>query len=370
MEIRIDDEFKDLIPALSAEEYAGLEESVLRDGCRDALVLWGDTLVDGHNRYEICRKHGIPFRTVQKEFSDRNAAIVWMIQNQLARRNLPAYERARLALRLKPAVAEKAREKMLSGKSDPEPNLAQGRAEQTRDTIAHAAGVSHGTLAKVEKLEAVAPPEMKQQLRTGELSINQAYQSLKHQNGDGTGVPAKPHIAYNSGNNEWYTPSEYIEAAREVMGSIDLDPASSEIANEVVKAKAYYTAEDDGLTCPWFGNIWLNPPYAADLIGQFIDALVGNRENYHQAIVLVNNATETRWFTSLVEISSAIIFPASRVKFYMPDGKTGAPLQGQAVAYIGDEPERFLEIFSRFGWGMKPWRMWVKVWHYQQTEER
>lgn len=166
----------------------------------------------------------------------------------------------------------------------------------------------------------------------------------------------KPHIAYNSGNNEWYTPTEIIEAAREVMGSIDLDPASSDIANEVVKAGTYYTAEDNGLVRPWFGNIWLNPPYASDLIGRFIDRLIEARADYKQSIVLVNNATETRWFSSVVEISSAIVFPTSRVKFYMPNKQTGAPLQGQAILYIGDNAERFLESFSCFGWGAKTWK--------------
>jgi len=163
----------------------------------------------------------------------------------------------------------------------------------------------------------------------------------------------KPHIAQNSGNNEWYTPQEYTDAARSVMGGIDLDPASCDIANEVVKADTYYTAEMDGLKRLWNGRVWLNPPYAGELIPQFIDKLKTHVENgdIEQAIVLVNNATETAWFNSLISISAAVVFPKSRVKFYMPDGKTGAPLQGQAVIYIGQNPKVFMEVFSPFGWG-------------------
>lgn len=86
--MRIDNEFKNLIPALTDEEYKGLEQSILSEGCRDALVLWGDILVDGHNRYEICTKHGIEYRTVQKEFGSRDDVKLWMIGNQLARRNI------------------------------------------------------------------------------------------------------------------------------------------------------------------------------------------------------------------------------------------------------------------------------------------
>jgi len=163
----------------------------------------------------------------------------------------------------------------------------------------------------------------------------------------------KPHIAQNSGNNEWYTPKEYIDAARTVMGNIDLDPASSDIANEIVGADTYYTAEDDGLSKNWHGRVWMNPPYSADMIQRFIEKLNCHTVNgdISQAIVLVNNATETAWFGTLISVASAIVFPQSRVKFYMPDGKTGAPLQGQAVVYIGDNPLVFMDVFCPFGWG-------------------
>ena len=162
-------------------------------------------------------------------------------------------------------------------------------------------------------------------------------------------VENKPHVSHNSGNNEWYTPAEYIEAARRTMGSIDLDPASCEVANRVVKAENIYTIDDDGLTQEWYGNIWLNPPYAGELIKQFAEKLVSS--DFEQAIVLVNNATETAWFNTLIEAATAVVFPRGRVRFYMPDGATGAPLQGQAVLYVGDNPEDFMREFAGFGWG-------------------
>lgn len=168
-----------------------------------------------------------------------------------------------------------------------------------------------------------------------------------------TMIPAKPHVANNSGNNEWYTPAVYVEAAREVMGGIDLDPASSVIANQVIQAEAFYTVEDDGLSHDWFGRVWMNPPYASDLIGQFSAKLA-----YHygtgdvvEAVVLVNNATETGWFGDLIRMASAVIFPNGRVRFWKPDGELGAPLQGQAIIYLGNYPQVFLDVFSKFGWG-------------------
>ena len=158
--MKIDAEFQSLIPPLTYEEKKMLEESILNEGCRDAIVLWGDTIIDGHNRYEICKKHGIPFETVSREFEDRNDVIEWIIKNQFGRRNLPMHERARLALRLKPVIAEKAREKQHSGINQYTHSLPQNSAKpsipiETRDEIAKAAGVSHDTIAKVEKIEVV-----------------------------------------------------------------------------------------------------------------------------------------------------------------------------------------------------------------------
>ncbi len=161
-----------------------------------------------------------------------------------------------------------------------------------------------------------------------------------------------PHVTSNSGNNEWYTPPEYIEAARIAMQGIDLDPASSEIANRTVKAAAFFSQADNGLEQPWRGRVWMNPPYSSDLIGKFCEKLL---ESYIsgdvlQACVLVNNATETQWFQSLLSRAMAVCFPSGRIRYLSPDGEAGnSPLQGQSVLYLGGEKERFSEAFSGFG---------------------
>lgn len=178
MQIIIDHEFKNLIPPLTDEEYHGLEESILSEGCRDALITWGDILIDGHNRYAICTKYGIPFDTVGMDFPTRDDVVIWIIKNQFGRRNLPAYERARLALRLKPVLAEKAKDNQ--GTRNDICQISD-KCYDTKKEIAKAAGVSHDTIAKVEKIEAIAAPELKEQLRKGELSINQAYQTVKRE---------------------------------------------------------------------------------------------------------------------------------------------------------------------------------------------
>ena len=163
----------------------------------------------------------------------------------------------------------------------------------------------------------------------------------------------KPHVSFNSGNNEWYTPPEFIEAARKVMGQIDFDPASSEIANRTVKATKYCTAENDGLLWAWGGRVWMNPPYAGELISRFCFKLADHfeRGEVSDAIVLVNNSTETAWFNRLMNCASAVVFPQTRVRFLDPEGKPGAPLQGQAIIYLGPNEHKFIEVFSQFGWG-------------------
>lgn len=367
--ITIDPEFKNLIPPLTAEEYAGLEESILQEGCRDALIVWGDTLIDGHNRFEICTRHNIPFEITEMFFPSRDDVKLWMLKNQLSRRNLNDMQRIAIVRKCEDAVKAKAAERLSPGINQYTDRsvVKLPPTSKARDELGAMAGVSGSTYERAVTVLETAPAPIVEATMQDALSIHAAYQvtkmepeqqeeiALRIEQGETpkevvSEVRNRPHVANNSGNNEWYTPADYIEAAREVMGSIDIDPASNDIAQETVKAAVYYTAETNGLDKEWRGNVWMNPPYASDLIGKFIDKLVGELPNIEQAIVLVNNATETEWFGKLISRANAVCFPRSRVKFYMPDGKTGAPLQGQAVIYFGEHKERFAEVFSGKGW--------------------
>ena len=154
-----------------------------------------------------------------------------------------------------------------------------------------------------------------------------------------------------TGWTEWYTPQEYIEAARSVMGSIDLDPASNELANNIVKADSYFSTDNDGLTQDWNGNVWLNPPYAQPHIADFIHKLVEQHTNgnVRQAILLTHNNTDTRWFLEAAENCSAICFTTGRVKFYAPNGTIAAPASGQAFFYFGPAKAAFKDVFDEVG---------------------
>lgn len=224
LNIVIDQEFKNLIPPLIEEDRSRLEQSILEEGCRDALVLWGNTLVDGHNRYEICTKYDIPFETTQMDFASRNDAMLWMIKNQLARRNLSAADRILLAQKQRPMLEEIARKNqqeaggdhkseefkksavvnsdksrseeiavVQSDKSDPDetPSVYEllgvdpeppkkANKVNVRDEIAKAAGVGSGTVARFEQIQQ-KKPELVDDIREHKLSIDAAYKQVKEQ---------------------------------------------------------------------------------------------------------------------------------------------------------------------------------------------
>jgi len=161
----------------------------------------------------------------------------------------------------------------------------------------------------------------------------------------------KPHVSNNSGENEWYTPIAIIESAKKVMGSIDLDPASSEYANKyIVEAKEFYDIESDGLNQKWFGNVWLNPPYAQPLISQFSDKVITELPNISQACILTNNATETEWYQQMMIKCDVVCFIKGRIKFIDMNGEaSGAPLQGQTIMYFGSNKLQFYNEFKKWG---------------------
>jgi len=372
-------DFQSLIPALSEEEKNQLESNLIADGCRDPLVMWGDTLIDGHNRFEICTRLGIDFKTISKDFDSDIDAKIWMLNLQRGRRNSTPEQLS--YMRGKRYELEKQKVSNASGNNQfvvkvqnvPQPDTAEKLAieyDVSDKTIKRDAEFTRG----IDAIESVKP-EIKEIILSGksdikkqevqaiakevkavEKEIKQASflktdEEIKEEIAVKTEEIVKKHVhvAQNSGENEWYTPSRFIDSARLVMDSIVLDPASSAIANQTVKATEFYTKEDDGLSKPWYGNVWMKPPYAQPLMNQFAAKLISELENINQAIVLVNNATETRWFQSLLEKCTAVCFPSSRVKFLDPTGKEGAPLQGQAIIYFGNNPDLFINEFSQYG---------------------
>lgn len=154
--------------------------------------------------------------------------------------------------------------------------------------------------------------------------------------------------------DEWYTPARYIELVRTVLGEIDLDPASNPHAQKTVRAGRFYTKEDDGLSQPWAGRVFIGPPYSAALVKRFITRLIHEYDagRVTSAIALVNNCTDTSWCQSLMRASSATCFTSGRIPFERVDGAKFATRQGQIFALLSGDAEtigRFRTEFSSVG---------------------
>ena len=192
MNIVVNEELKAYIDPLTPEEHDALERSILAEGCRDALVLWGDVLVDGHNRYGICQKHGLPFQTVQNtRFQSMEDVHLWMIDQHLGRRSVSDFQRGVLALRKREIVAERrarAAAAFVAGNADAETQPEESSATATpaaasvappedlssREAIARAARLSSSQVVMIEKIQKQAAPELVAAVKSGTISLNAA----------------------------------------------------------------------------------------------------------------------------------------------------------------------------------------------------
>lgn len=201
--MKINPEFENLIPPLSIEEYEELKESIVTYGCRDPLVIWNETIIDGHNRFKICQANSIAYKTVDMtfDFETEDEVKAWIIKNQFARRNIDKYQRSQLALKLKDIIAGKAKENqgrridlLMNSSKAIEENFCQNSDKSieienilhdsletidTKKELAKIAGVSHDTIHKVETIETEAPESVREAARNNVVSINKAYEITK-----------------------------------------------------------------------------------------------------------------------------------------------------------------------------------------------
>jgi len=189
MHIVVNEELKAYIDPLTPDEYQSLERSLLAEGCRDALVLWGDTLVDGHNRYGICRKHDIPFQTVQNErFKTIDDVHLWMIEQHLGRRSVSDFQRGVLALRKREIIAERRAQAAeaagtggendlpfdATGSQPAAPKAPRPNPNESRKEIAREARISSSQVGMIERIRKEAAPEVVAAVKSGTLSISAA----------------------------------------------------------------------------------------------------------------------------------------------------------------------------------------------------
>jgi ParB family chromosome partitioning protein len=353
--------FANAFPLISGDDLSRLVDDIKAHGQREPIRTYDGAILDGRNRFRACELAGIdPWIEPSAATTDEDA-LRESVSANLHRRHLTASQRAMVGAALEPMFAEMAKARQAAG-GKVKANLPEAR--QAREDAAEAVNVGARSIQHAKTVTEHGTPELRAAVVAGDIAVSAASQAStlapdaqrdiveRVKGGEKASTAIKAHVANNSGNNEWYTPAQYIEAARRCMGTIDTDPASSEFANRTVKAGTYYDAESNGLEQPWSGNVWLNPPYAQPLIQHFAEALADRYVigQIDEGILLTNNATETRWFQYAIRSASALCFPSGRIKFLDETGKpANTPLQGQCFMYFGNDPESFAHEFSEFG---------------------
>lgn len=287
IKLSIDPEFEELITKPNDAEYSMLKDSIIKEGIREPIIVWNNTIIDGHNRYKIAQELDIPIKCKTIQFENKEEAKEWIINNQLGRRNISKYERCRLVLNMKERISAKAKDRMLAGKSDPTKKSAEG---ETRQILAKIAAVSHDTLKKVEILERDAVAEMKEKLRAGEISINSAYKNIKrnkvthHSDEEVIDTSSEESSSINNSN----TPSAEEKSQRHKESSTNQDIISflkncNDYINDFLLSSHYYSIEEE-LKKVWSDSIILCP--SVELIDSFIEKL--NNSNVSEALFIIS----------------------------------------------------------------------------------
>ena len=374
-----------LFPKASEEDFARLLDDMRANGY-DAtmpITLYQGAILDGWNRYCAATELGLTPATVEFD-GDEGAALEYTLRTN-KRRNMSSSQWATVAVEADELMqsirdaGEAARRAEISEARQAGPLVEANEtgqfivqsddehATKAATKVAEVFNTNRTYINEAAKLKETSP-ETFEMVKAGDVSVPLAAQfAALPQEVQQEAIaaiaehhePAKDvmreavhnHRAQGTGENEWYTPQEHIDAAYKVLGTIDLDPASSEIANQRVQAGRIFTIEDDGLAQEWGGKVWMNPPYAQPHIANFIEKLASEYEagRVTEAIALTHNYTDTQWFHRAALSCSAICFTRGRIGFLSPEGKRAAPTQGQAFFYYGSKVEQFIEAFCRIG---------------------
>lgn len=278
----IDPEFAALCPPLTPEEERLLEESLRSEGCRDAVLLWAGSgiVLDGHNRVRLCEKYGIAFKTAVVELANRAAALRWIVRNQLGRRNLQPFQRVELVAHLEADVREQAKARQ-GLRTDLVPSIATECDEpiDTRQAMADMAGVGLHTWTKSRALLAEASEDVKAKLRTGEISVNRAFEDLER--------------------------AQKRQAAEDAIGRLVDETAPDPPADAISRPGDLWELGRHRLLCGDATNetdvlrlmegeraacLWTDPPYGVEYVGKTTDALTIENDGAEELPALLRGA--------------------------------------------------------------------------------
>jgi hypothetical protein len=345
---------------MQGEEFEVFCQDVKDNGLIEAIWLHPDgRIIDGRNRHRACQEVGVEpsFRT----WDGKGSLVDFVLSLNLHRRHLTSGQQGAIGTLLEEKYSIENKSKVggrpITRTSITGGNIATSNAKtdkvNSRDQAAKMIGISPRNIQESKRIKRDAPKVFEKML-TGEIPTvaeakRQAFET------DSPNIKQPMQLLVSHKELEYYTPSEYIETARDVMGHIDLDPASSEIANEVVKAKAIFSQDDNGLNKKWTGKVWLNPPYSKSQ-GKSNQELWANKlideyriGNVNEAILLSKAAFGYKWFEILFK-SWPVCLVTERISFNKIDGTTDGPAKhSTAFFYFGDNTERFIKEFRRWG---------------------
>jgi len=367
-----------IFPMMSEEELKALAADIDEFGQVHTVKLYDGDILDGRNRWQAMTIFGRKHKDPACETVNPKSLISYVISTNEKRRHLntgqrnaagaesiPFFEeeakkRQREAGKIGGQIAGRGRKKDDRVKAD----LPEANGHQARDDAAAAVGASPRGVEQAKRVKEQGSKNLFEAVKRGEISTDRAERIVKS-----TSDKRKQdellkatmesrqatRVKSLTGEVEWYTPKVYIEAAVKVMGSIDLDPASSDAAQAHVEADKFYSIDDDGLAQPWWGNVFLNPPYRMPLIKEFTQRMVEMYEDksIKQGILLTNNATDTEWFHVALRASTAVCLTKGRISFIqVRDGDAEEkvnPTNGQAFFYFGNRERTFVNVFGQFG---------------------
>lgn len=360
----------DIWPLEPDEKLKTLARDIDLNGQLEPIKLYEGDILDGRNRYLAITRYGTSGREPKYEDVSPSSPIAYVLSYNEHRRHLNDSQRAMAGAKAEPFFAAEAKKRQQAagpasvakreGRSGP---IGPQRA-RARDQAAATVGASPRSVQRAKSVINNGSKKLADAVHTGALSLGKAEQIVKEtpdrrQQDKRVVEVAKSKMATRvkglTGEIEWYTPRQYLDAAVEVMGGIELDPASSTAAQEHVQADRWFTLAEDGLAQPWTGRVFLNPPYAMPAIKQFTNKLVDSftAGDVTEAIFLTNNATDTEWFHTAAQAAAAICFTRGRISFLQArDGELlekCSPTHGQAFFYFGPNARGFKAVFSTFG---------------------
>ena len=359
----------DLLPLLQGDEYEALVADIKKIGLLQPITLFDGMILDGRNRHRACEAARVKprFETFQ---GTEEEALALVLSLNLQRRHLTTTQRAALAVNLLPYEQVRAHERKRAGAKDRQ--IFAGPEGKATEVVGRQVGLSGETVRQAAVIADHAPDvlaammdgtvrSMPEAGKLAHLQPARRAQTLAQMRDQGVRLRdlahgshywVRPGVTY-----EWYTPPEIIEAARKVMGgTITLDPASSSDAQKIVKARRFFSAEDDGLSKPWRAQrAWVNPPFGGEPDGssrltKWVGKLLEEFEVGHikQAMLLVRAATSAIWFAPLWRFP--ICFVIGKPPFIPGPGvPTEAPSINTAIVGFGVDVDAFIREFGSRG---------------------